>query len=326
VATLEALNPELRRKRTPPEAWKLRLPRGAGPRFAANWEQHREKVKPFVVRFGERLDDLARAFGLAEKQLRAMNGIEDSSEITPGLTLLVPDGVKPPPAPTNCDTLIVAVPDKDAMVAGRKRLFYRTLPQDGLRELATFFKVKPTELATWNHVDLEAKLAGNMVLQVWVDAAFDESRVALVDPSRIRLVTTGSEEFFELVEARRGRARLSYTVKKGDDWKRIGKKFGLTVADLERINRFGAQHTELRVGQKITVYREMSKAEKEKAACKIAPSTVITQAAQVSAPLTSARPPEKMEKPEPSEVAEEGDEAPATPVRLPRPPPTDGRP
>jgi hypothetical protein len=165
-----------------------------------------------------------------------------------------------------------------------------------------------------------------MVLQVWVDAAFDESRVALVDPSRIRLVTTGSEEFFELVEARRGRARLSYTVKKGDDWKRIGKKFGLTVADLERINRLGAQHTDLRVGQKITVYREMSKAEKEKAACKIAPSTVITQAAQVSAPLTSARPPEKMEKPEPSEVAEEGDEAPAAPVRLPRPPPTDGRP
>jgi peptidoglycan lytic transglycosylase D len=336
VATLEALNPELRRKRTPPVdgAWKLRLPRGSGPRFAASWEQHREKVKPFVVRFGERLDDLARAFGLSEKQLRAMNGIEDSAEILPGLTLVVPDGVKPPPAPASCDTLIVAVPDKEAVVAGKKRLFYRTLPQDGLREIAAFFKVKPTELATWNHVDLEAKLAGNMVLQVWVEPGFDESRVALVDRSRIRLVTTGSDEFFELVEARRGRARLSYSVKKGDDWKRIGKKFGLTVADLERINRVGAQHTALHVGQKITVYREMSKAEKEKAACKIAPTPVITEAPAAPAPppKVSAAPPPPPQvsaaQPPPAEdVAETGETADtAEKVRLPRPPPVDGRP
>jgi membrane-bound lytic murein transglycosylase D len=322
VATVEALNPELRRKRTPPEPWKLRLLRGSGPRFSASWEQHREKVKPFVVRFGERLDDLAHAFGLTEKQLRAMNGIEDSSEVAPGLTLVVPDGVKPPPSPTNCDTVIVAVPDKDAAVAGKKRLFYRTLPQDGLRDVAAFFKVKPTELATWNHVDLEAKLAGNMVLQVWAEPGFDESRAALVDPSRVRLVTTGSEEFFELVEARRGRARLSYTVKKGDDWKRIGKKFGLTVADLERINRVGAHQTELHVGQKITVYREMSKAEKEKAACKISPSTVITQSVAASPAITQTQ----ISAPRAPEEVDEADDAPTTPARLPRPPPADGRP
>src|SRR5262249_6696356 len=79
-----------------------------------------------------------------------------------------------------------------------------------------------------------------------------------------------------------------YTVKKGDDWKRIGRKFGLTVADLERINRVGAQHTDLHIGQKITVYREMSKAEKEKAACKIAPSPVIPKAVAV-APISSTQ-------------------------------------
>jgi membrane-bound lytic murein transglycosylase D len=364
AAALEALNPELRRKRTPPEPWRLRLPRGSGPRFASSWDPRQEKVKPFVVRFGERLDDLARAFGLTEKQLRALNGIEDSSEIVPGLTLVVPESAKPPPAPTNCDTVLVAVPDKDAVVAGRKRLFYRTLPQDGLHEIANFFNVKPTELAAWNHVDLEARLASNMILQVWVDPGFDESRAALVDPSRVRLVTTGSEEFFELVEARRGRARLSYTVKKGDDWKRIGRKFGLTVADLERINRVGAQHTDLHIGQKITVYREMSKAEKEKAACKIAPSPVIPKAVAI-APISSPVPPSPVaaqttdssatqatqatptatqatptatqatpsatqataaKKTSEAEDEAEPEDAPAAPPSLPRPPPADGRP
>src|SRR5262249_13801517 len=110
VAEVTALNPELRRNRTPPEPWTARMPRGSGARFAAAYEQHRELVKPFVVRFGERLEDLAAAHGLSSRELRALNGIEDSADIRPGLTLVVPDGRKPLPPPP-CDTVIVAVPD-----------------------------------------------------------------------------------------------------------------------------------------------------------------------------------------------------------------------
>ncbi len=270
------LNPELRRKRTPPDGnWEARVPRGAGPRFTAAYEAHREMVKPFVVRFGERLDDVARQFGLSTKELRVMNGIDDSAEVRPGLTLVVPSGQSDRRltnmAPAPADTVIVAVPDKDAAVAGKKRVFYRTLSQDSVEDVAAFFKVKPVELQRWNNLDLDARLCSNLVLQLWVPKDFDSSRAALVDPSLVRVVTTGSDEFFDLVEARRGRARLMYAIKKGDDLQRIGKKFGLTVADLERINRFGEKHTELVVGQKLVVYRTLSPAEKEKAAGKITP-------------------------------------------------------
>ncbi|HEY7956867.1 MAG TPA: LysM peptidoglycan-binding domain-containing protein [Polyangia bacterium] len=274
VDAVEALNPELRRKRTPPEPWQARVPKGAGARFAANYEREREKVKPFVIRFGERLADVAREHGVSEHELRRMNGIEDSTEVRPGLTLVVPDG-KASPASGGDDTVIVAVPDKDAVVAGRKRVFYRTLPQDSPAAIADFFQVKPSDLQRWNNLDLDAKLASNMVLQVWVPRGFDTSKAALVDPATVRVVTTGSEEFFDLVEARRGRVRLSYTVRKSDDLKRIGRRFGLTVADLERINRFGAKHTELHVGQKLIVYRNMTASEKRKAAAKIKPGGLV---------------------------------------------------
>ena len=60
------------------------MPRGAGARFAAAYEQQRELVKPFVVRFGERLDDIAAAHGTSTRELRALNGIDDSAEIVPG--------------------------------------------------------------------------------------------------------------------------------------------------------------------------------------------------------------------------------------------------
>jgi membrane-bound lytic murein transglycosylase D len=275
---VSALNPELRRGRTPPEPWSLRLPRGSAARFVAAYPAHRELVKPVVARFGERLDDLARAAGISLHELRVLNGVDDSAEIRPGVVLLLPDGPRPP-VPPPCETVLVAVPDKDAVVPDRKRIFYRTLPQDSLDEIAAFFKVRAADLAHWNHVDLEAKLASGMVLQLFVAPDFDTSKAALVDAARVRVVTAGSDEFFDLVEAQRGRARLVYTVKSGDDLKRIGKRYGLTVADLERINRFGARHTDLTVGQKLIVYRTMTAREKAEAACKLTPGGVAAPAA-----------------------------------------------
>lgn len=321
VADVTALNPELRRGRTPPEPWTARVPHGSGARFAAAWEQHRELVKPFVVRFGERLDDLAAAHGVSPRELRALNGIDDNAEIRPGLTLLVPDGRKPL-SPPPCDITIVPVPDKEAVVAGRKRIFYRTLPQDSLTEIAAFFKVRAADLARWNNVDLDAHLAGNMVLQLWVAPDFDASRAALVDPARVRVVTVGSPEFFDLVEARRGRKRLTYVVKQGDDWKRISHRFNLTVADLERINRVGAAHTDLVVGQKLTVYVPMTPAEKAKAACTLTPGGANTDAIQT---IDTAK--DKDPIVDPDQRREEEVSVPDGPKRtLPRPPPPDGQP
>jgi hypothetical protein len=138
-------------------------------------------------------------------------------------------------------------------------------------DIARFFGVTPTDLQRWNSLDLEAKLASNMVMQVWVPEDFDTSKVALVDPKLVRLVATGSEEFFEMVEARRGRKRVTYTVKRGDDLERVARKFSLKVADLERINRCGAAHTSLKVGQKLTVYVNMTPAERARATDKISP-------------------------------------------------------
>jgi membrane-bound lytic murein transglycosylase D len=312
VAEVAALNPELRRKRTPPEPWEVRVPLGAGPRLIAAYEAHREMVKPLLVRFGERLDDVARAHGVSTHELRQLNGVDDLSEIRPGVTLLVPDGPRAgsatPPSPPACATVIVAVPDKDLQVAGHKRVFYRTLPQDAIADIATFFKVKPIDLQRWNNLDLDAKLAAGMVLQIFVAADFDTTQAALVDPAVVRLVQTGSEEFFDLVEARRGRVRLRHTVQRGEDLKRIGKRYGLTVADLERINRFGARHTDLTVGQKITVYRAMTAGEKAQAACAPPLTSAVAEHAAAAPPVEDP-------------LVDEEAEASAHP--LPGPPPAD---
>ena len=270
-AQIVTLNPHLRRGRTPPEArFEVHVPRGTAHTFLAGYDRSKEAVRPYTMRYGERLEDLAASLSMSTRQLKALNGLADTTEVHPGLTLVVPSN-KEPKVPTACDTVVVAVPDRELVVPGKKRVFYRTLPTDSLADVAHFFDLRSSDVQRWNDIDPDAKLAGAMVLQLWVDIGFDASKAALVDPTRVRVVTVGSDEFFDLEETKRGRVRLSYTVKSGDDLQRIGKKFGLTVADMERINRFGEKHAPLVVGQKLVVYRTMSASEKTKAMCKLTP-------------------------------------------------------
>ena len=316
---LTKLNPELRRGRIPPlsagETWMLRVPPGTASHLQSQLESlHRsEPLVARVVRFGERLEDIARDVGTSAFNLKRINAIEDSSEVRTGLTLLVPPGsgkggtsANQPPSD---EIVVVAVPDKTLTVPGKKRVFYRVIPGDSIWAIARFFKVKEVDLLQWNALDPEATLATRMVLDLWIDPSFDTSQVALVDPARVRVVTTGSEEFFEIVETLRGRKRIFHVVKDGETWERLAKRYGLTVADLERINRTGRQN-ELRPGQKVTVYLPMSAAERTAALARL----------RGEAPAEPTTPEPKADTKEPGES---GDGAERTP-RLPPPPAAEG--
>ncbi len=279
---LQRLNPHLRRGRTPPlatgETWELRLPPGSAALFGQSADARGERLEPYTVRFGERLEDVAKLRGTSVAALRRINGIEDSAEIRTGITLLLPP-VGPAPAKVDAGTapplsadeiVVVAVPDRRLVVPGKKRVFYRVIPGDSIWAIAHFFKVNQAELSRWNNLDPEATLATKMVLDLWVDKDFDVSQVVLVDPSRVRVVTTGSNEFFELVETLRGRKRVQYKCQSGDTLDKIAKRFGLTVADVERINRMG-RTTEVQPGQTIIVYQNMSSAERAAAVARLLP-------------------------------------------------------
>jgi membrane-bound lytic murein transglycosylase D len=325
---LARLNPELRRGRIPPlargETWNLRVPPGTASHLQGQLESlHRaEPLHARVVRFGERLEDIARDVGTSASNLKRINGIEDTSDVRTGLTLLVP-----PPngrsagagaaAPSD-EIIVVAVPDKTLQVAGKKRIFYRVIPGDSIWAIARFFKVKEVDLLRWNALDPEATLATKMVLDVWVEPGFDTSQVALVDPARVRVVTTGSDEFFELVETLRGRKRIFHVVKEGDTWERLAKRYGLTVADLERINRTGRQN-DLRVGQKVTVYLPMSAGERSAALARLRGEAP----AESTAPEGKDERPGKGERPSPpAGPPNERTSSERTPSLPPPPPPT----
>jgi membrane-bound lytic murein transglycosylase D len=270
---IEALNPHLQRGRTPPDrgATQVRLPPGTAAVYAASFDKSRtaaDKLETVVLRFGETLDDVAKAHGTTPKELKKLNGVKDTVELRGGMAIVVPrraassrdkdkeataDATPDKDAPADEASVIVAVPDRAFSYDGRERVFYRTRDGDGLDEIADVFGVRPEDLVEWNNLDPDAKLHPRMVLQIFVRKDFDPAGVLLLDPAQVRVVTLGSEEFLELETARRGKKRLFYTAKPGDTLAKLGRRYGLTPGDLARINRF-SYNTELHEGDRVVVY------------------------------------------------------------------------
>jgi membrane-bound lytic murein transglycosylase D len=109
-----------------------------------------------------------------------------------------------------------------------------------------------------------------MVMQVFVPAEQDLSRIVVIREDEARVLTVGTDEFFAHFESLKGRKRLEITATEHDTWETIARKYRLSVALLERINRRPRSET-LHPGDSVVVY------------------TTIAQPTQV-APATPIRP------------------------------------
>lgn len=287
VKAVKDLNPALRRGRTPPGVaeYVVRIPKGTKARFADSFpglEGEWGATETVVLRHGERLEDVARTYGLTPRALRELNGVRDVTELRGGTLLVVP-AIDPtlrarnraaaeedlyhsdvvPGAPD--EPLLVAVKDKDLLIEGRQRVFYRVVAGDTLDEIARALGVRPADLAAWNGLDPETRLAARMVLVAFVPPSFDaEARhVALLDPARLLVVTAGSPEHLDIYEGRKGRVRQTIAVRDGETLDSIGKRFQLTKYDVARINR-RSYNTPLTPGEQLVVYKVVDREKAQK--------------------------------------------------------------
>ncbi len=275
-ADLKRLNPQLRHGRTPPgeAGYLVRVPVGAKADFQrklVELETEWNGYDAYVVSHGERFEDVATTFGITLAQLRKLNDVQHDAEIEGGTVLVVPKISEDQRTKNRAkaqakllgsgvdqkegEPLIVAVPDKDAKVAGKQRVFYRVVAGDDVRSVAKALGVTRAELVQWNALDDDGKLHPKMVLVAWVSPEFDAAKhgVALLDDADLVVVTRGSPEHLDLAEARTGRVRTEYLAAAKEKLADIAKKFGMGSHDLARINRISYDAV-VDKGQTVIVY------------------------------------------------------------------------
>ncbi|WP_437511439.1 transglycosylase SLT domain-containing protein [Sorangium sp. So ce1099] len=272
---IEALNPQLVAKRTPPlpvdakeqARWEIRVPAGAGARAAKSMPKLLErepKLERYLVRWGESLDDIATFRGTTRWTLQSLNGLRPGEPVRPGSLLFVPaaEGVGVAAAehllansaPLSSEAKpVVVVPAQRFSYEGRRRVFYRVVAGDGLRDLAAVLSVTPDEICRWNTLAPGASLHEGMTLQLFVPRSHRYDGVFLLDEAEARVMEVGSEEFFAHFEALKGRKRIEIAAREGDSFSKIATRYGLSVGSLERINQ-RSRRSVLMPGDRLIVY------------------------------------------------------------------------
>lgn len=241
VSDLSKLNPELMRERLPPDVleWEVRVPGSSLERFERRFRAYQPLTsthRKHLLRLGERLEVVALSYDTTEARLRSLNGLGPRDVVVPGTVLVVPDvearAVVRESRPT------VGVPKEHFKSAGTQQVFYEVLKGDRLELLAEAFRVRVEDLARWNDLEPNAALVQGMFLQIFVPTGKDLSRIVVLQPADVDIVTVGTDAFYDRYEAQQNRKRIRYVVQEGDTLASLSQRFGLSVGSIARINRF----------------------------------------------------------------------------------------
>ncbi len=269
---LAELNPQIIAGRAPPAhsgaggadaAWVVRVPVGAAAKAAKSLPKFADaeaKVERYVVRWGESLDDIVARRRTTRGVLASLNGLRRDESLRPGTVLLVPAAGADPFESTSdapAGKPVVVVPAQTFGAEGR-RVFYKVIPGDTLRDVAAIFGVTTDDVCRWNVLDPSASLHDGMTLQVYPRGRTRHD-VLVLEEKDARVLRVGSAEFFTYFEGLRGRTRVELVAKHGDTWHTIAHKYRLSVAQLERING-RARSTPINPGDRLVVYVSNDKA------------------------------------------------------------------
>ena len=261
-AVIADMNPELRRGFTPPDGadYPLRVPRAkahAVDQVLAKGQIARPSVLvEHTVRFGERVRDIAHAYGASGGNIRRVNRLGAGREPPPGVKLLIPDPRKS--VPTLADELLVNTdPGLNFSPGVRREVFFPVRRPMGVGEVAAFFGVRPGDIGMWNAVDPQARLQRGMVLRLFVAPEFDlETSVAVPSTATTRVAAGTDAADLALAEAAKERSpavrRVNHKVRRGDSIWSIARRYDVSVAAIKAENGL-ARPSDVVVGKTLKI-------------------------------------------------------------------------
>jgi len=129
-----------------------------------------------------------------------------------------------------------------------------------------------------------------MVLTVWVPQGKAVTGVRLLSEKDVRVLVAGTPEFFDHFEGLNGKRRISVEARSGDTLASLGRRYGMSVGWMERINR-RSRSKKLETGEKLVVYVPVGSAAAKAAAVPNEPEPPETLPAGAESPEPAAEGP-----------------------------------
>ncbi len=214
---LQTLNPELRRGVTPPNMsnYELKVPVGLKKSFIAAYPTIRKKsisrVDRHVVRRGDSLWNISRAYGVSIAALKSFNQLR-SSRLRPGQQLAIP--YKGSGGSKRKARTVSYKPPK-----GMQASTYLIRRGDTLWSISRQFDVTVTQIRKWNGLGRWQKIFPGQKLKIYSDQVINS-----VDSMTVNSAST--EKGWRV-----------HRVRRGDTLWDIARRYGVTVADISAWNK-----------------------------------------------------------------------------------------
>lgn len=240
LATLKALNPDLRSSHLPPSqtAYYLRIPLYSYDKFAVGYRDLPDAMKRAVsahrVRRGETLGQIARRYGVSVSSLMRKNGLR-STVIRVGQSLVVP---------VTKYASGIAMADAQPL-----RIQY------GMRSVRPISPAQRTSLDSSLLIARADELAQRIPVVQASETTAERQKPAAEKPEPAETSQqTAQENAAEAQQSEPASSRIVYRVRSGDTLIKIAKQFKVSVSQLRQWNNMSSSL--IRIGQRLTIYSD----------------------------------------------------------------------
>src|SRR5690625_24786 len=257
---LREYNPELLRWATPPgESYPLKIPAGITSEFLAAYaeipvDDLAGDVTTHVVSRGENLGQIARKYGTSVNALFSTNE-NLSTTIHPGQTIMVPIASgsmeriaadRPSNAPSTSSSSSSRQTRQQVQApANTTPVTYSVKSGDTVGHIAEWFDVQSWQIRAWNGIGNIIRAGQNLTVHVPSNRAdFYRSLESLTFSQKqdLKRRQGQGENIYTLASSdggpssEGGGSRVTYTVKRNDTLIDIASSFGVSVAEIQRLN------------------------------------------------------------------------------------------
>jgi membrane-bound lytic murein transglycosylase D len=235
-----SLNPEYNQPvmNSTGDSHEILLPMGTGETFAANLAAYDKPLvswQTYNAKRGERVNDIARKFGVSPAHLRDVNDINSKDKLNTARPLMVPAQGKPTEVALAIEEPAPLI-EESASSSGSTSKRHVVRKGETLKTIAKSYDVSTKQLIAYNHLK-STKLKNGQVLLI---QANESKQVAKTERVKTRIAVAKPD-------------KIHYVVRRGDTLAEIARKFDVATNDLQRWNNL--RSTRITPGHKLKILK-----------------------------------------------------------------------